>query len=472
MREQLKSVHDSHCLWYTVSIILKEASMKKGILTSLLLLGIIFGAGNLIFPPSLGVLSGQDFIPAILGFIISDVGIAISAIVLCGFTMGGYSREFDQKISPKFSLILLIILYLILGPIFAVPRTAAVSYEMGISSLFSNDKIGLLFYSGVYFIFAYLLVIYPNGVINGIGKVLTPIFGSLILILVIMGALTYGLDPSHTTSLAYQDGKAFGTGFMEGYNTLDAVGVIPFSIVAVTTLKHFNFKSKKEYKQTMMTVGIMVTLIMSLFYIGLALLGNKFPIPESVLSDPSTNLGVYVLSQSVQVFFGDYAIIFLSLMVAITCFTTATGLLAAIADYFSQKFPQFSYRTYAGIFTFISFAISNLGLTQIIVIAVPILRILAPITITLVWFVFINKFTALSKPGMQLTLVLIGLITFISVMGPTFKWTQLMRIIGLLPLANQGIEWIIVGGFMTLLSLFLPHRIHGERFDFEKWQEG
>lgn len=443
--------------------------MKKGILTSLLLLGIIFGAGNLIFPPSLGVLSGQEFIPAILGFVVSDVGIAIGTIVLCGFTMGGYSREFDQKISPTFSLILLIILYLILGPIFAIPRTAAVSYEMGISSLFSHNQFGLFIYSALYFVAAYFLAIRPNGIVNSIGKILTPIFGCLILILVILGAIKYGLEPSHATAPAYQDGKAFGTGFMEGYNTLDAVGVIPFSIVAITTLKQFGFKSKKEYTQTMITVSIVVTVVLSLFYVGLALLGNKFPVPTEVINDPSVTLGVYILSQSVQVFFGDYAMIFLSIMVAITCFTTATGLLAAISDYFSQKFPRFSYRTYAGIFALISFAISNIGLGQIISIAVPILRILAPIVITLVWFVFVNKFVALSKPGMQLTLIMIGIVTFISVMGPSFNWTFLVELIASLPFSNQGMEWVSISGLMTLASLFLPFRIQGEPFDFETW---
>ena len=55
--------------------------LKKGGLTALLLFGMFFGAGNLTFPPQLGFESGGYFWPAIAGFVLSGVGIAILTLV-------------------------------------------------------------------------------------------------------------------------------------------------------------------------------------------------------------------------------------------------------------------------------------------------------------------------------------------------------------------------------------------------------
>ncbi|MBF0781050.1 MULTISPECIES: branched-chain amino acid transport system II carrier protein [unclassified Granulicatella] len=445
--------------------------MKKGILTSLLLFGIIFGAGNLIFPPTLGLQSGSEFPLAILGFLVSDVGISIGAIILGVMTLGGYSREIEQKISPTFSILFLVVLYLTLGPIFAIPRTAAVSYEMGFSSFVSNNSLGLLVYSGLYFFFAYILAIHPSGIVTSVGKVLTPIFASLILLLVIMGVIKYAQLPSLAPYEMYQNGKALGAGFSEGYNTLDAIGAVPFSVVAISTLRQLGFKSKKEYTVTISVVGVLTALAFCLFYVGLSFLGNKFPVPQEVLSNPNMNFGIYILSESTRQIFGDYASIFLSVMVAVTCFTTAVGLIVATADYFAKKFPRLRYKTYVLLFTLMSFGIANIGLNQIILIAVPVLRILGPLVIAVVWFVLINKWLPLSRLGMQMTMVTVGVISFVSVIASIFKIDSILTIVSYLPLSNQSMEWIMIVLLGTVLALVLPNRQKGEAFDFEQWNK-
>lgn len=445
--------------------------MKKGILTSLLLFGIVFGAGNLIFPPALGLQSGSEFVPAILGFLVSDVGISVGAIVLGAMTLGGYSREIDQKISPKFSLLFLVILYLTLGPIFAIPRTAAVSYEMGISTLVSNTSVGLLIYSVIYFFLAYILAIHPSGILTSVGKILTPIFAGLILLLVIVGVIKYAHLPSLDPSLAYQGGKSFSTGFLEGYNTLDAIGAVPFCVVAISTFKQLGFKSKKEYTLTISVVGILTALVFCIFYVGLAFLGNKFPIPQSVLDNPNMNLGVYILSEATRQIFGDFASVFLSVMVAVTCFTTAVGLIVATSDYFAKKFPRVSYKTYALIFTSISFAIANIGLNKIILVAIPVLRILGPLVVTIIWLVLVNKVIALSRLGMRLIMVLVGGISLLSVLADIFNMQSITAILSVLPLSNQGMEWVVIAFLGTVLAMILPSSQKGERFNFEEWQK-
>ena len=270
---------------------LKEIDViKKGALTGLLLFGIFFGAGNLIFPPTLGTLSGQHFLPAISGFVLSGVGLAVLTLIIGTLNPKGYIYEISNKIAPWFAIVYLVALYLSIGPFFAIPRTATVAYEVGISPLLPKDMtgLGLIVFTSIYFIAAYLISLNPSKILDRIGRVLTPVFAVLIIILVILGALKYGTTTPQQASEAYAM-SAFGQGFLEGYNTLDALASVAFSVIAVTTLNQLGFKNKKEYVSTIWVVGIVVALAFSAMYIGLAFLGNHFPVPAEIIagwSDP------------------------------------------------------------------------------------------------------------------------------------------------------------------------------------------
>ncbi len=184
-------------------------------------------------------------------------------------------------------------------------------------------------------------------------------------------------------------------------------------------MKQLGFSSKKEYISTIWVVGIVVALGFSALYIGLGFLGNHFPVTEEAMK--SGTPGVYILSQATQEIFGSTAQLFLAAMVTVTCFTTTVGLIVSTAEFFNGRFPQISYKVYATVFTLIGFAIANLGLSAIIKYSVPVLVILYPITIAIVMIVIVNKFVALSKPGMQLTVGIVTAIAIASVLGSTFK---------------------------------------------------
>lgn len=89
--------------------------LRKGSLTGLLLFGIFFGAGNLIFPPALGAQSGSHFWPAIAGFVLSGVGIAIITLIIGTLNPKGYIHEISRKIAPWFAIVYLVALYLSIG---------------------------------------------------------------------------------------------------------------------------------------------------------------------------------------------------------------------------------------------------------------------------------------------------------------------------------------------------------------------
>ncbi len=439
---------------------------KKGALTGLLLFGIFFGAGNLIFPPSLGALSGEQFLPAIAGFVFSGVGIAVLTLIIGTLNPKGYIHEISKKISPWFATLYLAVLYLSIGPFFAIPRTATTAYEVGISPLLSeaNKGLGLIVFTVLYFAAAYLISLNPSKILDRIGRILTPVFALLIVILVVLGAFKYGGTSPQVASAAYQS-SAFGTGFLEGYNTLDALASVAFSVIAVQTLKQLGFSSKKEYISTIWVVGIVVALAFSALYIGLGFLGNHFPVPAEAMKGGTP--GVYILSQATQEIFGSTAQLFLAVMVTVTCFTTTVGLIVSTAEFFNERFPQISYKVYATAFTLIGFAIANLGLDAIIKYSVPVLVILYPITIAIVMIVIVNKFVALSKPGMQLTIGLVTAIALASVLGSSFKIEFLENLINALPFASASLPWLVPAIIGILLSLVLPNKQESDVFEME-----
>ena len=439
---------------------------KKGALTGLLLFGIFFGAGNLIFPPTLGAQSGEQFLPAIAGFVFSGVGIAVLTLIIGTLNPKGYIYEISKKISPLFATIYLAALYLSIGPFFAIPRTATTSYAVGISPLLAEaDKgLGLIVFTLIYFVAAYLIALNPSKILDRIGRILTPVFALLIIILVILGAFKYGANAPQTATEAYQI-SAFGAGFLEGYNTLDALASVAFSVIAVQTLKQLGFSSKKEYISTIWVVGIVVALGFSALYIGLGFLGNHFPVTEEAMKGGTP--GVYILSQATQEIFGSTAQLFLAAMVTVTCFTTTVGLIVSTAEFFNGRFPQIGYKIYATVFTLIGFSIANLGLDAIIKYSVPVLVILYPITITIVMIVIVNKFVPLSKPGMQLTMGLVTAIAVTSVLASSFEIATLTNLINSLPFANASLPWLVPAIFGILLSLVLPNKQESEAFEME-----
>ena len=324
--------------------------------------------------------------------------------------------------------------------------------------------IGLIVFTTLYFVAAYLISLNPSKILDRIGRILTPVFAVLIIILVILGALKYGTTTPQQASQAYS-ASAFGQGFLEGYNTLDALASVAFSVIAVTTLNQLGFKNKKEYVSTIWVVGIVVALAFSAMYIGLAYLGNHFPVPAEIIA--KGNPGVYVLSQATQAIFGPTAQIFLAAMVTVTCFTTTAGLIVSTGEFFHKTFSKVSYKVYATVFTLIGFAIANLGLNAIIQYSVPVLQILYPITIVIVLIVIVNKFLPLSKIGMQLTVAAVTLISFAGILGQQFHITKVSDMVNALPFARASLPWLVPALVGILLSLFLPNRLKSERFEME-----
>lgn len=442
--------------------------MRKGLLTGLLLFGFFFGAGNLIFPPTLGYESATHFWPALAGFIVSGVGIAIGTLLIGTIINGGFRKEIDEKIHPVFSLAFLMALYLSIGPFFSIPRTASVSFSIGIAPFFSNSQFELMVYAAVYFAVAFALAYNRSTLLSSIGKILTPLFACLILLLVTVGTFVYGqATPELAGQTTLTSATAFGKGFIEGYNTLDALAAVAFSVIAVTTLKDFHFHSRKEYMKTVISVGLVTAVGFSVLYFGLAFLGNHFQVASALAKDSTLNVGSYVLTMASRELFGTFGQIFLAVMVVITCLTTTVGLIVTVAEFFEETFPRFSYKQYTIFFTLIGFGVATLGLQTIIAFSLPVLSILYPMTIVIAVFVLLNKKIPLSKKGMQLTMLLTTIVSILTSIADALKLSMLQEALTILPFQSLSLGWMGPALIGMVIALILPDKQMGEPFNFD-----
>lgn len=440
--------------------------VKKATLTAILLFGIFFGAGNLIFPPALGLKAGEQLWPAIMGFIVSGVGLAVATLIVGTLNPNGYQAELTQKSNPTVSAAFLVLLYLTIGPFFAIPRTATTSFEIAIRPLVENHQRVLLVYTVIYFGCALLIALKPSQLLTTIGKVMTPLFAMMILVLVVVGAVQFGGQAPHMASPEFQE-RALFNGFVEGYNTLDALAAVAFCVIALQTLKNFGFSSKKEYLSTVGLVGVFTAILFSVLYVGLAFLGSRFPIPESVLADSSIHHGAYILTAASESLFGAFGQWFLAIMVILTCFTTTVGLIVATANFFVTLWPKMTYRTYTLLFAVIGFVIANAGLNTVIQFSLPILLFLYPLVMIMVLLVVVNKAVPLSHNGMFLTFGIVAIVGVIAALADGVKISAFQQIHALIPFSQVNLAWVVPAMVGLILAVVLPDKQKGTPFSLK-----
>lgn len=435
--------------------------IQKGVQIGLLLFGFFFGAGNLIFPSSLGFQSGPDFLSAISGFILTGVGLPVLALIVGTFNPGGYRAEMTQKLSPKISLAILVLIYLLIGPFMASPRTAATAYSVGVEPIFGNSSFGLAIYTAIYFTLAWWLSITPSKLMARVGKVLTPIFAVMIVVLFVAGIGSLPV-PEDLRAVGKYALSPFGTGFIEGYNTADTLASFAFCLIVLGALKQFSFRSKGEYVSTIWLSGAVVALLMGGLYFGLGLLGNRFAIPAEVLSNPNINIGAYILTQTANLLFGSVGQLFLAVMVSLTCFTTSVGLNVSVSEFFNEEFPRLSYKKWVTLCTAIELIVANLGLNAIIQVALPALLFIYPLAITVLLLTIVNKWLPLSRLGMQITAAVAAVISLLDILKQFAQVTWAADIIASMPFAEIGLSWFVPVLICVGLSLFLPGKIRSE----------
>ena len=391
------------------------------------------GAGNIIFPPMVGLQSGEHVWWAALGFLITAVGLPVITVVALA-RVGGGIDALSTPIGRSAGLVLATVCYLAVGPLFAIPRTATVSFEVGIAPLTGNGPLPLFIYSVVYFALVIGISLYPGRLLDTVGHILAPL---KILALAILGiaALIWPAGPLITATDAYQQAP-FSSGFVNGYLTMDTLGALVFGIVIVNAARSRGVVSAGLLTRYTIWAGLIAGIGLTLVYLSLFKLGSS-----SGSLVPDAQNGAVILHAYVQHTFGGLGSMFLAALIFIACMVTAVGLTCACAEFFAQ-YLRLSYRTLVFILGIFSMLVSNLGLSHLIQISIPVLTAIYPPCIVLVLMSFTLRWwhhaSRIVAPVMLISLVF-GILD--AVKASTFAnflpaWAHH------LPLAEQGLAWL------------------------------
>ncbi len=412
------------------------------------------GAGNIIFPPMVGLQAGEHVWTAAIGFLITAVGLPVLTVVALA-KVGGGVESLSTPIGKVAGILLAVVCYLAVGPLFATPRTATVSFEVGIAPLTGDGPLPLLIYSVIYFALVILVSLYPGKLLDTVGNFLAPL-KIIALIVLAVAAIIWPAGPISDALEAYRTAP-FSNGFVNGYLTMDTLGAMVFGIVIVNAARSRGVSEARLLTRYTVWAGLMAGVGLTLLYLALFRLGSD----SATLVDQSAN-GAAILHAYVQHTFGGAgsfllaALIFIACLLAalifIACLVTAVGLTCACAEFFAQYLP-FSYRTLVFVLGLFSMAVSNLGLSHLIQVSIPVLTAIYPPCIALVVLSFTRSWwhnsSRVIAPAMFISLMF-GIIDGIK--SSAFAailpdWTAR------LPLAEQGLAWLMPTAVMTILAV-------------------
>lgn len=409
---------------------------KNTLVIGFMLFAFFFGSGNLIFPPKLGFESGQFFIPAILGFILTGVGLPLVGLMIGSKYDGGYQSAL-AKIHPWFSVALLSAIYLTIAPFFVIPRTGAVAYEMAVVPFLDTPNwASLLIFTVIYYAISLWLSINPSKLVDRIGSVLTPVLLVTVLSLIVMSFAKLGGNPASIATDGYQS-KAFFVGFLEGYNTMDMIASVAFSVIVMNAISQKLGERANLFVETT-KAGLIATSALALIYLSLGWIGNHLPLSADELTqvaDKGQNIGTFILNKSAVLGFGSAGGVVLGLIASLACLTTTVGLTVSASEYFHETFPKIgglnlSYKAYVIIFTLIGFVLANQGLSAVISKSIPVLLVLYPITMTAMILLGLNIIRPLPVFAKRISLGLVTVVSVLSVAGVN------------LPLKEYSMEWL------------------------------
>ena len=436
----------------------KNVSGRELLFIASLLFGMLFGAGNLIFPVSLGQKAGNTVALATLGFCITGVGLPLLAIIAMARTESASMAELASKGGKNFSIFFSCLLYLCIGPLFAIPRTASVSFQVGLYPFIgeAHHKIGLFIFTLLFFLAALYFSLRPGNILTYVGKIFNPLFLFFLGILL----LTAFLHPMGSIQSLPATGEyaknSFVTGLLEGYNTLDVVGALAFGNILIENVKNRGAKDGKEVSRLSIVSGSITTVMMATLYFALAFTGAG----SRALFSIQDNGGDALHSISTH-YFPRFGGVLLGLIICLSCLKTAVGLITAISMAFTEMFPKgLKYRNLVFVFTFFSFAISNLGLSRIIQYTVPALYFIYPMSIVLILLCLIGEHFQFEKKIFQIALYVTAPFALLDaykalpkelLAGIPFHG-NMMKLLSHIPLFSIGMGWLIPAVLAFLLS--------------------
>ena len=453
----------------------KKLNFKQILVVASTLFGMIFGAGNLIFPVHMGQLAGSNFLIATSGFAITGVIMPILGIIAIGYSESNGLYSLASKISKPFAFIYTIIMYLAIGPCAVMPRSASIAYGAGLAAIIGdkfNQDIAFLIFSFVFFVIVLAFSLKPSGITTSVGKVINPVFLVFLFSLLIIALSNPMADPSQVTPTEAYQKDPFFCGFIQGYGTMDALAGLAFGIILIDIVKRMGVKTPGGITKSIMVPSVMTGCLMFAIYALTILMG----VESRGAFDISSN-GSVALSDVSNYYFGLAGNAVLTTIVTLGALKTSIGLVTSCSTTFCEIIPtkKIGYKTWAVLCVLAGFTISNLGLDNILSFSQPVLCFLCPLAIVLIILAFIGKrfdySPVIFKTTIYITCIPALFDAICNLPADVIANLNLQDFIvqgqSAIPLADVGFGWLIpaIIGFgigYTIYKISIKHRSEDE----------
>lgn len=354
--------------------------------TGLMLFALFFGSGNLIYPPTMGQQAGSSIVPAMLGFLVTGVGLPLMGVLAIAYSRSRDIQQLASRVSVWYGVAFSVALYLSIGPLFVAPRNATVAFDIGIKPfLGEGDHPGWLAgFAVIFYLLSFWLSVSPGKLVDRVGKVLTPALLLSIAILVVYAAFN-PMAPLQAPSPEYAAHPVV-KGLIEGYGTMDALASLVFAIIVINAVRSMGFERNADIMSLTARAGLVAVTFLAIVYAFVAYMGAS-----SVGVMGFQENGAAVLAKSATHYFGYPGNFLLAVIVVLACLSTSVGLITSCGEYFVRLIPGVPFRVWIILFTLISFVLSNAGLSTIIKFSVPLLMLLYPLTVVLILLAFLNN---------------------------------------------------------------------------------
>ena len=444
----------------------RNLTLKETVVITSMLFGMFFGAGNLIFPAKVGLDAGSNMWSAFAGVFVTAVGIPMLAVVGLGLSRSEGVVELSQRVSRKYSLFFCTLLYLTIGPLFAIPRCASTAFSVGAVNLLpqEGERLYLALFSLVFFAVVLYFSLKPGGIMTWIGKWLNPVFLVFLAVLVIAALAKPSSSISAVTPAENyaSSGSAFFRGFLEGYNTLDALAGLAFGIVVIDVVRKNGISQPERVAVNTAKAGIFSCLFMGLIYLFITLI-----CAQSAPVCAGADNGGTVLGTIANHYFRSAGSVLMTLIVTFACLKTAIGLVTSCSKAFVDMFPKGpGYTVWAVVFSLVSFGIANFGLTTIVSWCVPVLMFLYPLAITLILLSLSGKFIGTNPTVYRTTTAFTLIAAVFDMIGAVSGMIPGSRVLAglkafagnILPLYDLGLGWILPAAIGFLAGLLLAKK--------------
>lgn len=413
----------------------RRLTRREMLLVGVTLFSMFFGAGNLIFPPFLGVEAGPLLPWALAGFLVSAIGLPVLGVVAVANT-GGIDA-LSSRAGRAFGRAFPVLVLLAIGPMLAIPRTASTSYSVSFA-LVAPDGLGpvcQLAYTSAFFLLAFVLAARPNRLTDFVGKVSAPVLLALVAF-VAVGALVVPPPSATATEAAASYAQAPAVqGFLEGYQTMDVLASLLFGAIVALNVRRMGVGREGDVARETCRAGAVMGVVEAVVYCGLAFVG----IWASGLVPGATN-GAQLLAAAASSLYGPAGTLVIGAIYVLACLNVCCGLVSGCAQEFASRYPRLDYRGWEVAFVLVSLALSNFGLDAIITLSVPLLETLYPVAIVLVLLGVFHSWADL-RPAVWRLSVALTLAASVALVVAGLVWPQ-GSFLDALPLASMGLGWV------------------------------